>query len=371
MKMLLYAAGLHQWRPSNPTCWWRDIPSPAGTELGIYGYCKAMADRGHHVTVVMPTNPPGLYDGVEYLNPPYDIPKGEFDAIVSVHYADPLRDRYAPLQACLALSHHMVGIETVDQYVDKYMTPSRWGRERLMASHPGIDSSKFWITRIGVWLDQFKQQKCVRDPHHLVWASSPDRGLWHMVDIMKKLPQDYRLTVAYDFDDFLARSDHIPTLLILRKALPLKDMDNVEFVGHLSQPQLARLFQEAGMLVYPGDVPETYAVTMNQAAAAGLPILASAIGSFPENYGGDWVSAALMPHPVNPDDWVRTIQLLTESPHNEYGQLQANALDQAALTDFSSVAEDWEEFFTNFLNHNEDRTQLDKSLASHRERVHE
>jgi len=57
---------------------------------------------------------------------------------------------------------------------------------------------------------------------------------------------------------------------------------------------------------FPSRVPETFSYTLSEAMSAGLPIVASAIGSFPERLGGrHWTW--LIPADSLAEDWVRAL----------------------------------------------------------------
>ena len=47
------------------------------------------------------------------------------------------------------------------------------------------------------------------------------------------------------------------------------------------------------MILFPAQVPETYAYTLSVALASGLPIVASALGAFPERLAGHPRSATV------------------------------------------------------------------------------
>src|SRR5690348_2431671 len=178
LSIALYGGLLHQWDLSGPECFWEDVPSPAGTELGIYGTAEALARLGHQVDVYLPQVPPARYGGVRYL-PPARFPRREYAVVVSVPYAHPFSERHAPLQVVLGPSQDLVGIEA-SPHVDRCMTYSRYVRDKLLARHPDY-AGKFWVTRNGEWLARYHVPLDEpRQRHRLVWASSPDRGLYHL-----------------------------------------------------------------------------------------------------------------------------------------------------------------------------------------------
>jgi glycosyltransferase involved in cell wall biosynthesis len=206
------------------------------------------------------------------------------------------------------------------------------------------------------------------DPTHLVWASSPDRGLHHLVDIFKLVKDqvsEARLTVCYDFDRaYASYHNSLPGSVFCRwleKAAELKEMDGVEVLQHITQPALAKLFTEAGLLVYPCDPvreTETYCVTVNEAMAAGMPVVLSDADCLPENYGDH---AKLFQRPIDHAAWARSVVQLMTDPER-YQRASACSLALARQTDYSLVAGEWEAFFSEFLAGQE--TTSDRSLAA-------
>lgn len=374
MRVAIYAGWLHQWELAGPECFWEDIPSPAGTELGIYGTSEAMARCGHSVTVYMP-GPTGRHGLVEYMDPKYFISTARltrYDVVVAIHdsriFGIPFE---AGLKVTLAPSQSLLLPPRVK--VDRFFTYSRWSVDNILKNEPHAERDKFWITRNGEWLARYGWHlegrdwqppaflTAPRNRKHLVWASSPDRGLWHMVEILAKVREqvpDARLTVAYNFQKFEETCTHEPTLEILRRAHPLLEMPGVEFVGHLSQPKLAQLLMTGGILLYPGDVGENYAGIYNNAMAAGLPIIGTALGGVPEMYGRNCI---LLSHPIDHEKWAETI---TGLMHNDLGYdfYQRLGFSVAKHTDFSEIGQEWSEFFLEYLTNHE--TVRDRGLAA-------
>ena len=64
--------------------------------------------------------------------------------------------------------------------------------------------------------------------------------------------------------------------------------------------------EHADVLFFPAQVPETYAYTLSVALAAGTPIVASALGAFPERLAGR-VGSRLVPWDAPPEDWVAAL----------------------------------------------------------------
>lgn len=371
MRIALYGAAMRQWGRINPRCLFEDYPSPAGSELAMLGIAKALSDRGHDVKVFCDCEP-GVYDGVEYYRPELALPiltSVPHDVVVS--WSDPgifLYPADIKLKVLMVQSSRM-GLGQAAEKVDRYFAISRTSAQMLLDSDAYADPAKMWVTRNGVFLSRYANLKGIQhNRHHLVWASSPDRGLHHLTDIFKLVKAqvpDAKLTVAYDFDrayaSYTQTSRGSTFIRALEKAAELKAMDGVEVVQHLAQPNLAELFLTAGIMAYPCDPvhpTETYCVAVNEAMAAGLPVIISDADCLPENYDS---AALVLKRPIDAEEWAGDIVKLMTNP-KEYDRFSADSLTLAAHTDVADIAEEWEMFFMEFLSGVQ--TTADRSLAA-------
>jgi glycosyltransferase involved in cell wall biosynthesis len=78
--------------------------------------------------------------------------------------------------------------------------------------------------------------------------------------------------------------------------------------GQYEEPELARLLagERADVVWFPAQVPETYTYTLSVALAAGLPIVASALGALPERLA-QHPRASLVPFDAPPVQWNATL----------------------------------------------------------------
>lgn len=375
MRIIMYAANLRHWGKLYPNAPFADVPSPAGTELAMLGVARGLARVGHRVTVFANCDG-GSYDGVDYLSAEFAIPyltTLDTDVVVSWQDASiflyPLKTKLRVLMS----QSSQLGLGQAAGAVDRYFAISRYSAQLLLESDAYADPDKLWITRNGHWPSRFNDGFPIiptgRNHHQLVWMSSPDRGLHHLVPIFRLVRQrvpDATLAVCYEFDktyeSYKTTQPSGAYTRFLERARALKEEPGVEVVNHLSQPRLASLLMESGIMAYSCDPvrpTETYCNAVNEAMAAGMPVVISDADCLPENYGD--FAAAVLPRPINHQDWANAIiQLMTDEEVYRDASYRSQRL--AAQTSYDDVAREWEAFFQGYLTGNE--VTPDRSLAS-------
>ena len=89
---------------------------------------------------------------------------------------------------------------------------------------------------------------------------------------------------------------------------PLTQDETLSVHGSYEERSLPRLLagERADVLFFPAQVPETYAYTLSVALAAGTPIVASALGAFPERLAGN-AAARLVPWDAPAQAWIAAL----------------------------------------------------------------
>lgn len=154
----------------------------------------------------------------------------------------------------------------------------------FLPGHPGLD-----FVPNGINLDRFAPNGKERQRHRVVWLSSPDRGLdvlcslWPSV--LRSVP-DAELYVYYGFNNMERLAKNIPQYgQFLRDIRAVMDKPGIVERGRLGQAALAQELQEASVLAYPSSFLETFGIISVEAQAAGVAVLATAIGALPEVVG--------------------------------------------------------------------------------------
>lgn len=371
MRIAMHAVTLRHWGALHPTAPFEDVPSPAGTELAMLAVSYGLAKLGHQVRVF--ANCEGqTVRGVEFFPAEMAmvmLTTVEHDVVVS--WQDPSIFLY-PIKAKLKVlisESTQLGVGQVASKIDRILAISRKSAELLLNSDPYADPNTVWITRNPVILERFRSLDDIeRNPHRMVWGSSPDRGLHHLVDIfplVRAQVPDAELVVTYEFDKTvegyrqgMAGSAY---MRYLERAARLKEMAGVTFLNHISQPKMAQLLASSGIFVYACDpiaATETYCSAITEAMAAGCAVVCSDADCLKENYEG---TATVLPLPVDPHVWAEEITHLMLSKKYQRLQQQKGFVLAAQSSDVI-VAAEWEDFFTGFLEGRE--VLCDRSLRS-------
>jgi protein O-GlcNAc transferase len=260
-----------------------------GSQESLMAVAAALRRLGHSVRVYNSCGAgAGEYDGVVYEN--YRAFGCQSSADLVVVWRWPwLANRLPPNIPRVLWMKDMVEPPAVAAAVDHYrkiFIQSRFHRQHYSA----LPEEKFFYTRNGIHPEHF-DQAIERDPYKVVYGSSYDRGLAHLLEAwprVKAQVPEARLTVFYGFQAAWARCFQLirPSWRSYREENPLgfwtyrrsmlagmrsADAQHLGRIGHLD---VARQFLSAGIWAYPTAFAETSCITAMKAQAAGaVPVV--------------------------------------------------------------------------------------------------
>ena len=342
-----------------------DKRSIGGSESAGYYMGRALAARGHRVTVFCGTEAPQRAKDVDYL------PIGMFRQYVEYTPHDVcivqrspellgshVRSRFTALWCHdLALGRSEPAIKGVAWNYDKLFVLSEFMREQYKKVY-GVPDELLHLTRNGVDLATVGRARealptdALRNPLSMVYAARPERGLEVLLaEVMPRI-----LKVEPNAKLFLATYenpvDHLAEFYTHCKALADNLNLSVQYLGHLTKEQLYTALLSAGVYVYP--VPSKIALEFDEisciaameAQACGLPVVTSARGALPETLAPE--AGVLVAEKIHTseyyDAFAEAVLRLMRDP-DAHRRASAAGLERAAQLDWAGVAEDWERLF--------------------------
>jgi glycosyltransferase involved in cell wall biosynthesis len=281
---------------------------------------RSLARLGHEVIAFYNVAYPAKYDGVDYLPMSSFVPLVttlEHDALISWDNSDAFRfaDRARMRVLAFQLNNAMVGV--FDHAVDLYMHPSEWHVDRFCAMYPEM-SRKKCRARITNGIDPLRYVAEVpREPHRVIYSSSPDRGLHHLLriwpQVLEKVP-DAELNVFYEITNWLKMVELGGTAEVKERARLVEQarqngLTRVTFHGGIGQRQLAIEQLKSAVMVYPCDPvqpTEGFSMTCLEAVTAGCSLITSNADALKELWA-DAPGVKVLPLPIDDGVWIDTI----------------------------------------------------------------
>jgi len=260
-----------QWSPRNEKL------GIGGSEEAVINVSREFVKLGANVTVYCNCgNQAGIYDDVAYVH--YE----EFDTFAEYDVLIGWRNPHfftLPLKANKKILwlHDVPNPEhfsdEVLRNVDKIFVLSMWHRECL----PDVPDDKFYITKNGVnlsYFDKYRDEK--KNPHQLIYTSSPDRGLDVLLgmwkDIRSEIP-DAELHVFYGWTVFDALRTKPTEIAWRRKVQELMNQDGVVNHGRVGHEEIAQEMRKSGVWAYPTYFTEISCISAMKAQIAGcIPV---------------------------------------------------------------------------------------------------
>lgn len=345
--------GVEMWTPYSI-----NLTGIGGSEMAAVQMAKRLVQLGHRVRVYSgcTQHGEGIYDGVEYRISEKFI-NLKCDVLISSRMAQPLGEPTVEAKARV-LWVHDVGPHGMTRELalkcDYVFALSEWHKSEILRLCPVIDPAQILVTRNGIDINRFSEL-IQRNPHKVVYSSSPDRGLPALLQMWPRIRAavpDAELHVYYGFKNWLHWADAGQKKLIteIQSIMDSLSSQGVIYRGRVPQQDLAQEFMGAGAWLYPTWFTETSCITAMEAQAAGLRIVTSPIAALQETVGtrgtmirGDWLSKEYQ------DQFTEAaIQALTKP--EDY--LERDKLRAFALLNFNwdDVAISWSGIFKELVN---------------------
>lgn len=308
-----------------------------GTQTGFFTIAHALAERGHVVDAfadLSRTVVGSRLGGANFYRLDDARPDDTYDGYLSINEPDVLRDapRGRLRAVAMWLNDFSFCAKGWDEHVDLYVCPSRSLAAYLGSTTATPKEKLEKVIPLGVNLERFPPG-ARKEPGTMIWASSPDRGLHHLLgmfpEVREKVP-GATLKIYYRIDPWIAETLRRPVHteaegLTLERASSIASSlavlgrdgrGGVTVVGPVPPKAIAEALSATTCLPYTCDTlryTEGFSLATLEGCAAGCVPLVSAIDALPEVYGG----AAVMIPPTPSEHRAAWIENICRALTNE------------------------------------------------------
>jgi glycosyltransferase involved in cell wall biosynthesis len=298
----IFAGGVEEWDGNTPFA-----TGIGASESSVIYLAEELYVQGKDVTVFCPVSSYRRIGGVLYA-PINEFVKFQtkWDLLISSRNTEVLKMRRATKQVLW-----MHDVAEVYDYrnleCDEFVCLSQWQRQR--AEELGYPKHKL-VVRPNPMIQsiQFNKYPKEKVQGRTVWMSQPERGLNYLYELAQGMPVG-DLYVAYGFYNYLTYTDSVENF---QKAYKMKHRlrkMNAKIVGRIPTQEMRELLDTVETLYYISDFPETFCVSVLEAAMSNVNIFVNdnvgAVAETLETYVS-YDSFTSVPG-VNRDIWADTI----------------------------------------------------------------
>lgn len=262
---------------------WEDWAAPSvikgigGSEEAVIYISQELTKLGYSVKVYCSCGDlEGTYDGVEYL-PYYSFnPKDNFNILISWR-----NNNLAGIKAKKRIvwlhdvpMPDMFPKSSIDSF-DKVIVLSQYHKSLLPEYIP---EEKILVSSNGINLKDFSLNGVVRNPKRIIYTSSYDRGIEHLLkmwpEILKEVPEaELHLFYGWNtYDEMVARGARDGKFKSM--LMPYLKQPGVYEHGRIGHKALVKEFQKSGIWAYPSHFEEISCISGMKAQAAGcVPVV--------------------------------------------------------------------------------------------------
>jgi glycosyltransferase involved in cell wall biosynthesis len=235
---------------------------------------------------------------------------------------------------------------------------SDWQKNQYLPKFP-LDTEKIKILRNAIspkFANLFEPNQTILQQKSqtptLAYTSTPFRGLDILVELFPKIRQAipgailkiFSSMKVYQTDENQEKSQYS---WLYEKC---QQTEGIEYLGSVSQTELAQQLKSIQVLAYPNTFPETSCIAVMEAMASGCYVVTSHLGALPETCAG---FANLIPLPSHHQDYQehfaqQTIFVLKSFLSSKQNSLESYLQEQVSFTNnqysWSIRAQEWLEY---------------------------
>lgn len=346
------------WDWSNP-----DTKGIGGSETSHIEMARRLSELGHSVTsyAPIPSERAVLGPGGVFWHP-FEHLQAAFPATtdnVFVIYRAPELIDFVPEGApcwliCQDVDYHRKGQELTSERIVKLtrlVALCETQGEYFHNRYPGAPVS---VSSNGIkrqLIEEIAKDPPERNPHRLMYASSPDRGMEYLLQVfprLRELVPDAELHIYYGFDniekviEYYGKKSGIAKNTERLRAL--LQQPGVTFHGRMGQPELLREWFKSALWVHPSNFTETSCITCMDAQACGVIPVTSPVWAIAENVQYGTFIDGNVKHPLIQARYVlEAFKLLIDSQGQE--EIRGEMMEWARIHfDWDKFAHQWEDW---------------------------
>lgn len=317
-----------------------------GSEEAVIYQAKELTKLGYEVTVYGDPGQEGIYDGVTYLNYFQFNHRDTFNILIGWRNVLFFEEKYKAKKTYLWLHDVPDAMMFTQKRLDnitKIMCLTYAHRQLL----PNIPDDKFFITSNG-FVEEHPDIKPTNDPKTLIWTSSYDRGLNHLLDMwpaIKKAVPDAKLNIFYGWQLFDLAYQNNPERMAWKKKIEEQmKYDGITHGGRLLQADLEKEIKKAGIWAYPTDFFEINCISGLKAQAFGAKPVVVNYGALKETVRfGDKVEGDIWDQETK-DIYRDTLIKALTNPQSEQEKKEMMKTIKDIYT-WEAIAKDWDKEF--------------------------
>lgn len=273
---ILCGPGFEKWSPDSIKT------GLGGSEEAVVYLSQELTKLGWKVTVYANPERPGNYDGVEYKTW-HDINARDIFNVLVLWRGIGFIDINPRAKYTMVWMHDVPNnpdfTEERVEKIDKIAVLSEFHKSLLRIQKDGVfekfPENKVFLTSNGVPTQSVPEVE--RDPKRIIYASSPDRGLYYLLGMWPKIKEkvnDAELHVYYGWNTYDAIHGNNPARVKWKnQVLAMMKQDGIVNHGRVGHDELAEAYARAGIWVYPTSFEEISCISAMKAQKFGaIPV---------------------------------------------------------------------------------------------------
>lgn len=321
-----------------------------GTESTLVLLTKALAKRGHNISVYNCCYKPGVYDNVDW-KPLWLLDDTRFDVVISLRLLETFTGTFPINSKVRGVWIHDDSLQGSTK-LDKDGSVNLWiavseTQKSFIEKNEEISTNNWYVSRNAYDQDLYNSISVPKKLGQLLYCSAPDRGLAYLLeywDEIKTLNPQASLHVTGSFALWGNADEENHRFFANLYNLESK-LTDVHFHKRLSKKELVRLQAESQLMVYPTTFDEMFCISALECMSVRTPVISSRKAAMIERITHNVDGYLIEKNPGSPEYRKEFISRITHLLRNtdKLELMASNAQKAAASFTFDALAQEWED----------------------------